>query len=142
MNITIAKLGNEQCEMCELYENHKKQYQCELVCDIREYLQHKKKYRAARNEYPKDRGDKNADHVGTFARDHLRVSADLQKVILLPRMGEFKEGIFTPRLVVFNETIATLSKGGTELMLQLSDMKPYKRASRRRHNLSILQVAA
>ena len=56
MNITIAKLGNEQCEMCELYEKHKKQYQCELVCDIREYLQHKKKYRAARNEYPKDRG--------------------------------------------------------------------------------------
>ena len=42
MNITIAKLGNEQCEMCELYENHKKQYQCELVCDIREYFQHKK----------------------------------------------------------------------------------------------------
>ena len=54
---------------------------------------------------------KNADHVDSFARDHLSVSADLQKVILLPLMEELKEGIFTPRLVVFKESIATLGQG-------------------------------
>ena len=106
MNITIKKLGNEQCETCELYENHKKQCTCEVFCDISEYIQHKKRYTEARKEYAKDR-----DQSGRNPTSHLRVSSDLQKVILLPRMDEFKEGIFTPRLVVFNETISTLGKG-------------------------------
>ena len=41
----------------------------------------------------------------------LIMSADLQKVIMLPRIDEFKTAIFTRRPTVFNETFAGVSKG-------------------------------
>ncbi|GFN78733.1 Cai-1 autoinducer sensor kinase/phosphatase cqss [Plakobranchus ocellatus] len=40
----------------------------------------------------------------------IKVSADLQKVIMLPRIVEFKTCVFTHRLVALNETISELGK--------------------------------
>ena len=60
-----------------------------------------------RREYNKDKEE--VRKINT-----LKVSADLQKVILLPRMDQFKTGIFTPRLVVFNETMSQLGKHGID----------------------------
>ena len=40
----------------------------------------------------------------------LKVSADLQKVVMLPRMDQFKACVFSKRLIVFNETICELEK--------------------------------
>ena len=42
----------------------------------------------------------------TTKSDPLVYSADLQKILLLPRLPEHKEAIFTRRLVTFNFTVA------------------------------------
>ncbi|KAG5866606.1 hypothetical protein JTB14_035084 [Gonioctena quinquepunctata] len=56
------------------------------------------RYEWARQEYRKD-GETNV--TGT---EKLTVAADLQKVIMLPRADMFKEVIFTPRIIAFNES--------------------------------------
>lgn len=105
MNISMAVLGHEECEVCAKYNLHKSAggtCDCENVCnfDIGNYLRHKRQAGEARNEYQRDTG-----------KEVLIVSADLQKVIMLPRIDQFKEAIFTRRLTVFNETFAAVSKG-------------------------------
>lgn len=78
MNISFAKLGNEECFDCEKFNLHSNASghrkddlspDCE-ECDLWKY--HKKKYDAAREEYQND-GKERAD-------DKIVVSADLQKV--------------------------------------------------------------
>ncbi|GFR94559.1 CAI-1 autoinducer sensor kinase/phosphatase CqsS [Elysia marginata] len=104
MNISMALLGHEECEICSTMAMHKKDCHCEDVCDISEFLGHKTRYRAARKEYQQD------SQVNTEEK-RLIVSADLQKVIMLPRMEQFKTAVFTRRLTVFNETFAEVGKG-------------------------------
>ena len=78
MNITIARLGNKLCEFCERYGLHKASCECEDICDISEYIQHKKKYKAARKEYENDKGDKgDKKNVKVTPKDFLKVSVDL-----------------------------------------------------------------
>lgn len=78
MNISFAKLGNEECFECEKYNLHLKNSDhnkedpsagCE-ECKIWE--EHEKRYLAAREEYKKDGKEK--------VSETLIVSADLQKV--------------------------------------------------------------
>ena len=42
------------------------------------------------------------------------MSVDLQKVVMLPRMDQFKACVFSKRLIVFNETISELRKKGRD----------------------------
>jgi len=99
MNISFTKLGQEECETCTKFNFHGKSCPGNLL-DCEECLnhsEHKKTYESARESYRKDKeAGKNAFAV------------DLQKVLLLPHMQEFKAAIFTPRLVTFNETFAPL----------------------------------
>lgn len=105
MNISMATLGHEECEICETHELHMKICTCETTCEISQaYRSHKDKYTKARIEYQKD---SHSQH----GRDEIFLSADLQKVIMLPQMECFKEAIFTRRLTVFNETFAELGSG-------------------------------
>ena len=75
MNISMALLGHEECEICSTMAMHKKDFHCEDVCDISEYVEHKKSYRAARNEYQKDA-------QANTEEKRLIVSVDLQKVLM------------------------------------------------------------
>ena len=59
---------------------------------------HKRNYRLAREAYESDK----VNHP------HHSFSVDMEKVLLLPHMPQYKEAIFTRRLVTFNETFARL----------------------------------
>ena len=108
MNISLAHLGHEECELCETHELHKKNCTCVTLCDISKYVLHRKRYKKARMEYTTDSKSKHSD-------DEIFTSADLQKVIMLPQMECFKEAIFTRRLTVFNETFAELGSGKRDI---------------------------
>ena len=111
MKISITQLGNEECEKCEQYQLHQKGCNCIDVCNVdgclQEYLTHINKAITARKEYKNDKEKPKTN-------EDIALSVDLQKVILLPRINTFKSVIFTPRLVVFNETFAELGNTGTD----------------------------
>ena len=46
----------------------------------------------------------------SWPEDTAVFAVDLQKVLLLPRTPDYKKCIFTSRLVVFNETFASVLK--------------------------------
>jgi hypothetical protein len=97
--ITFCILGNEECETCaELKHEHAEFVDGCEVCDTKQ--NHKTLYTAAREEYQKDKSS-------TRVPGRVVVSADLMKVFMLPKMP-FKVAIFTPRVVVFNETFSPL----------------------------------
>ena len=100
LNISFAVLGQEECETCHQFFLHKQRCECEVVCEhYSAFVSHRKKYRMAREMYQHDTMSEAISSCPTFA-------ADLQKVILIPRMDQFKSNIFTSRLVVFNETFS------------------------------------
>ena len=67
-------------------------------------IEHKNHYTRARKKYQQD-------SKYTHVDDEIYLSADLQKVISLPRMGGFKLAIFNKRLTFFKETFAELGTG-------------------------------
>ena len=79
MNISLAQLGHEECELCETHELHKKNCTFVTLCDISKYFLHRKRYKKARMEYTTDSKSKHSD-------DEIFTSADLQKVIMLSQM--------------------------------------------------------
>ena len=104
MNIGMTKLGHEECELCKEFELHKKCCNCDVVCSLySNYAAHRKRYTEARQRYREDAAAEEDPQKQVF-------SADLQKVLLLPMIDQFKKTIFTSRLVCFNETFAPLSK--------------------------------
>lgn len=111
MNISFTRLGHEECEECEKFKNHGHAEDSIVVeCKVcQNYSSHKYKYTSAREMYQIDADLKRI-------KDDVCYSADLQKVIMLPRMEEFKICLFTPRIIVFNESFVPLGKK--------SDIKP------------------
>ncbi|CAG9773506.1 unnamed protein product [Ceutorhynchus assimilis] len=106
MNISFSNLGHEECFVCESFRihcmstGHQKNDNTE-DCDVcTSFPKHRDGYRNARKEYKLD----------SFKKDGLYVSADLQKVIMLPRCEMFKEIIFMPRVIAFNETFVPIGK--------------------------------
>ena len=102
--ISFAKLGLEECETCVEVMIHNKTCpkkksptaECEL-CN--KAAQHKIRFDRAREEYRKD-ADKPYD------KNNVIYSADMQKVIMLPRMPGIKAAVFTRRIIGFHETFA------------------------------------
>lgn len=113
MNISFAHLGNEECEVCTHFKHHNKTHDHESQnedCDIcKEYKIHKIKYVESRKEYKID-VKKSADE----ATDTIYYSVDLQKVVMLPRMEQFKRAIFCPRIIAFNESFVPLGSAKNE----------------------------
>ena len=68
---------------------------------------HKREYKQARIHYEKDRSE----------NSHCAFSVDMEKVLLLPHMPQYKEAIFTRRLVTFNETFARLGSDSAPLAI-------------------------
>lgn len=112
MNISFAKLGHEECFECEKFDIHCKSVghtksepnsECE---NCRNWENHKQKYEAARTQYLKDV----ANEISIDEPNQITVSADLQKVIMLLRAEMFKEVIFIPRIIAFNESFVPVGK--------------------------------
>lgn len=107
LNISFAQLGNEECESCERFQIHTSSNpqhtkenpsaDCKLCSD---FVQHRKKYTAARTVYD--------SHKGKSSDEHHLTTVDLQKVIMLPQIDMFKEVIFCPRLIAFNESFVPI----------------------------------
>lgn len=107
MNISFTKLGNEECEKCESFELHNENHRKETAdqnvdCDTcKEWTLHLNKANITRRNYRIDADKKPSE-------DEIYYSADMQKVIMLPRLEMFKQVLFTPRLIAFNESFVPL----------------------------------
>lgn len=114
-NISFAQLGNEECYQCEQWKLHKHvdDLQANNCSTCQQYKSHNEKAKLARIEYQKD-VERSCCEKGV---EKQFFSGDLEKVIMLPRCEMFKEIMFTPRIIAFNESFAPL--GGSK-----SGMKP------------------
>lgn len=103
LNISFTKLGHEKCEQCETFQQHKHAFGIDSSnCDICiQQARHRRFYTKARIEY-------DADKLSADDPKHIVMSGDQEKVIMLPRLEQFKEVIFTKRVCVFNETFAPI----------------------------------
>lgn len=104
LNISFNMPMSDKCEDCTNLENKvKESSDDDSKQKAEEDLQkHKQKASRAEGEYKKD--------VIAAEKSETRFySMDLQKVIILPIMPECKSSFFTSRLIVFNETFATIN---------------------------------
>ena len=124
MRISFTKLGHEECESCEEFKRHDRLHTENNIvptCEIcKKWSVHIKRANCSRDEYRKDTELQNSraksgDHESL--NNNPVFSADLQKVIMLPRLESFKTVVFTRRIVIFNESFVPV---GTEVPL-----KPY-----------------
>ncbi|KAK6181875.1 hypothetical protein SNE40_009653 [Patella caerulea] len=138
MNISFAKLGEEECELCVKHDNHKKACQCmgetesgiddgkdnsEVPMQIEDGA-----YGIIDTDSTEDKECLECEtwrkhkEVAKASRLHYQQDAeiednltsvrsvDLQKVIMLPRMPGNKTAVFTKRIIAFNETFAVTGK--------------------------------
>lgn len=105
MHISFALLGHEECEDCEGFKLHghlekNLQPDCEQ-CQI--WQKHIDKAIKARNLY--------REHAEQLFEDGtVCCSADLQKVIMLPRIDCFKKVIFTKRIIAYHQSFVPVGK--------------------------------
>ena len=123
MNIGFVKLGEEECEGCDLHDIHlqefhevdkkdiiireegsncsqkgrKQTFENCKICD--EFTKHITLANEGRNAYWLGK-KRDLDANGVV------FSVDMQKVIMLPRMPGLKVAVFCKRIVIFNETFA------------------------------------
>ena len=129
MNISFVKLGEEECERCDLHSKHlediHKLDKHELskpdengknikptfvdFADCVDFELHTKTASEARERYCEEKNRKWTDNEKV-------VSVDMQKVIMLLRLPGLKVVVFCKRIVVFNETYAPVggSKNGKD----------------------------
>lgn len=102
-NISFAKLGLEECEKCmefSLMHSHEETAaDCDVCIAKDSHVQHAAQARA---EYKKDGAEVKA---GVVVR-----SADMQKVMMLPRIPGCKSVCFTQRLTTYHETFAPVGQ--------------------------------
>ena len=111
-NIGFGKPAQNDCDVCAKYQAqckaHDELHIVDDCADCEAGKEHDRKYRAARAYYSQDRdGDMQNTAIYT---------ADMQKVILLPKLT-VKEHFFVSRLVVFNETFASVKQDGDYVLL-------------------------
>ena len=109
MNISFAKLGEEECDVCAALKNSPDHVppivddkcsneRCQACLNLAAQHEQAKRSRYACNN------DGELVKTGTIVR-----SVDLQKVVMLPRLPCFKAACFTRRLVGFHHTFASVS---------------------------------
>lgn len=110
-NISFAHLGHEECEICESHKLHNSLHSKENLdpeCEnCKAWDSHIKRAKIARQMY-------RDDAQNAIGSSTLYFSADLQKVIMLPRLEMFKSVIFTQRIIAFNESFVPLGKNSKE----------------------------
>ena len=112
MCISFTKLGHEECELCEAFSLHSAEHtrdNLNQTCDVCiKWQNHIRKAGESRQEYRNDSATENCNS------SHVMFSADLQKVIMLPRMESIKTVLFTHRIMTFNESFVPLGDKTTE----------------------------
>jgi len=112
MCISFTKLGHEECELCESFSLHSAEHtrdNLNQTCDVCiKWQTHIRKAGESRQEYRNDSATENCNS------SHVMFSADLQKVIMLPRMESIKTVLFTRRIVAFNDSFVPLGYKTTE----------------------------
>ncbi|KAG5882010.1 hypothetical protein JTB14_005567 [Gonioctena quinquepunctata] len=98
LNISFVKLGHEECEECEEFDLHDKTHNKDNIkkdceCCTR-WASHIERAKRSREQYQYDTNLTNTDTIV--------YSADLEKVIMIPRIDMFKSTVFTHRIVVYN----------------------------------------
>ena len=111
-NIGFSLPSAEECEICLEFQNHTKDSvhppDDSAHCDIcTKFPEHQKKYREARQEYQKEEESSRKEGFSIY-------TADMMKVFLLPKLTS-KEHVFVSRMVIFNETFASLIQGKEHL---------------------------
>lgn len=101
LNISFAKLGNEECEIYKLH-NPNPEIRHRNCTECKEYEIHNSRYILARQKYNEDKIRQM--NIQNQNSDTMYYSVDLEKVIMCPRLDEFKVAIFCPRLILFNES--------------------------------------
>lgn len=106
-NISFVKLGHEECETCREFElhnpNHSKDNLSVADCnDCKKWKVHIDYATEARELY------KIQGKLAETNNDKAYFSADMQKVIMLPRLDSYKIALFTRRLVTFNESFVPI----------------------------------
>lgn len=105
--ISFTKLGHEQCESCEefrLHDNTHTQDNLKENCDkCVLWSKHITRANEARKMYKSSSDSRFDDKT-------VCVSADLQKVIMLPRIDTFKRVLFVKRLVAYHESFVPVGK--------------------------------
>ncbi|KAL5242697.1 hypothetical protein ACI65C_010107 [Semiaphis heraclei] len=110
-HISFAILGHEECESCESFKLHDhNEENMNSECDICvTKIEHSYRYKNARELYKEhsDKSSKQKTECSTTATTAY-YSADLQKVIMLPRVDSFKKVIFVRRLTAYHESFVPL----------------------------------
>lgn len=100
-NIGFGEPKEDMCDVCAVYKNLNANEFTDSVSSSQ--TNHIAKVREARNAYNEDKTKEWSSTTRVYA-------VDLQKVLLLPMISGLKSCIFTPRLVVFNETFASIKE--------------------------------
>lgn len=107
LNIAFTKLDHEKCEKCEIFYLHNKdQNENNLSRDCLEcvnWQDHKRNAEIMRKNYTKDK-EKKCD------QNNIYYSTDMQKIIMLPRLPMFKQVLFCPRIIAYDESFVPLGK--------------------------------
>ena len=119
MNISFVKLGEEECELCDLQDAHLKEMhglekqndrnkikdpKTKKVEKVSFHIEHINYANESRSAYRSDK-DRSWENESV-------VSGDLMKVTMCPEMPGLKKSIFAKRIVLFHETFAPV--GGAE----------------------------
>ena len=109
MNISFAKLGQEECETCLAHKHHVCQ---DGVCDVCiAFNKHINKNYLARNAYKNDKELSEASYKNNgLASKILYFSTDLQKVRMIPDIPGSKLTCFMQRICGYNETFSPIGK--------------------------------
>ena len=110
MNIGFTKLGEEECEICNLkdkhtHDNNGDTEECSLC---KSWQQHIDNARLSEERYRLDSENNSYDN------NEAHFSVDMQKVIMLPRPPGNKTAIVTRRLVLFHEPVAPLGRSSKD----------------------------
>ena len=126
MNISLVKLGEEECELCDLHEHHLQEMHNLNAKEMKEVdptsfksqLKHFPDCPACAShskhiDYAKESRELyRQDGVQEKNPNCAIYSGDMQKVLMLPLMPGMKKSIFCQRLLMFNETFAPV--GGSK----------------------------
>ena len=110
MNIGFTKLGEEECEICNLNDKHANDNTDDTAeCTLcKSWQQHIENATLSRERYRLD------SENNRYSNNEAHFSVDMQKVIMLPRLPGNKTAIFTRRLVLFHETFAPLGRSSKD----------------------------
>ena len=97
LNIGFARPSQDECEVCDFYNNHshditEEESSCQKCAAAKIHLENAS---LARHSYQQDRSEENSPAAG-----HMTMAADMQKVIMLPKMN-LKSQYFVSRLTKY-----------------------------------------